>query len=157
MAEYKVVLGFKNGKCVQKEVKDSEAQSLVGKKIGDKVEGSSLGLEGYEFEVTGGSDNAGFPMRRDVPGNARQKVLTVKGVGVKKVAKGIKLRKTITGNAIGTSITQVNLKVLKVGKEDLSKVEKKAEAPAEGDAPKEEAKPEEKKEKPKKEEKPAEK
>ena len=163
MAEFKIVLGFKNGKCVQREVKDSEAQALVGKKIGDKVEGSSLGLDGYELEVTGGSDKVGFPMRKDVPGSARKKVLTVKGVGVKKVAKGIKQRKTITGNTIGTSISQINLKVLKVGKEDLSKVEKKeGDAPAEGDAPKEEkkeekpkeeAKPEEKKEEPKVEKK----
>ena len=33
MAEFKLVLGFKEGKCVQREVKDQDASIFIGKKI----------------------------------------------------------------------------------------------------------------------------
>jgi len=166
MAEFKIVIGGESGKCVQREAKDDAAKQLIGKKIGDKISGDALGLAGYEFEITGGSDYCGFPMRRDVQGTARKRILAVSGVGLKKKGKGIRQRKTVCGNTIHARISQVNLKVLKEGKEklDAPPAEKPAEgaAPAEAkaEAPKEEKKEapkEEKKEEPKKEEKPAEK
>lgn len=145
MADFKAVLGFKNGKCVQRELKDADA--LIGKKVGEQLKGEEIGLEGYEFEITGGSDDSGFPMRKDIPGNARKRILAVSGVGLKKKRRGMRQRKTVRGNTIGEQTAQINLKVLKQGKENFFE-EKKEEAPAEGKA--EEAKPaEEKKEEPK--------
>jgi small subunit ribosomal protein S6e len=43
---------------------------LSGKSVGDKFDGKELKpeLEGYELEITGGSDNAGFPLSKDVEG-----------------------------------------------------------------------------------------
>ena len=152
MAEFKLVLGFKNGKCVQREVKDAEASALTGKKIGETIDGSSIGLEGYEFIVTGGSDKVGFPMRKDVSGSARKKILAVQGVGLKKKAKGVRQRKTVAGNTIHEAISQINLKVVKVGKEDLSKAVKKAEAKEGEEAPAEKKEEGKAEEKPKKEE-----
>tara|TARA_Y100000310_G_scaffold344530_1_gene457777 strand:- start:2582 stop:3139 length:558 start_codon:yes stop_codon:yes gene_type:complete len=155
MAEFKIVLGFKEGKCVQREVKDEEAASLIGKKVGEKIEGNLIGLEGYELEITGGSDNVGFPMRMDVKGNARKRILAVSGVGLKKKEKGIRQRKTVAGRTIHADISQINFKVLKVGKENLLKAAEKKPEGAEGDAKpedKKEEKPAEKKEEPKKEE-----
>jgi len=104
---------------------------LWGKKIGDTLEGTSLGLEGYEFQVTGGSDYCGFPMRKDVTGPNRRRILAVKGIGLKQKAPGIRVRKTVAGNTIHPKIHQVNLKVLKEGAEKLEppkKEEKKEEA-----------------------------
>jgi small subunit ribosomal protein S6e len=146
MAEFKLVLGFKEGKCVQREVKDQDASIFIGKKIGDKVEGSAVGLEGYEFEITGGSDKVGFPMRKDVAGSARKRILAVSGKGLKKKAKGVRQRKAVAGNTLHSNISQINLKVLKVGKENLLKAAEKKEG-AEGGEGKEEAPAEKKEEK----------
>ncbi len=133
MAEFKVVISDpKTSKSVQKELKGADADALLGKKIGDKIEGKSLGFEGYEFAVTGGSDKCGFPMRKDVSGTARKRILAVSGVGLKKKAKGIKQRKTVCGNTIHEAISQINLKITKYGKESLfeSKDAKDADKPA---------------------------
>lgn len=147
MADFKLVIGLKEGKCVQQEVKDADASVFLGLKIGDTVKGDSFGLTGYEFLITGGSDHCGFPMRKDVPGSGRKKIFAVEGIGMKKKGKGKKQRKTLCGNTVHANISQINLKVTKEGKQKLGVA---PEAPAEGEAaaeaPKEEAKPEEKKE-----------
>ncbi|MBW2987569.1 30S ribosomal protein S6e [Candidatus Woesearchaeota archaeon] len=149
MAEFKVVISTKDGKSVQKELKSPEADAFLDKKIGDKIKGDELGFKGYEFEIRGGSDKAGFAMRFDVQGTARKSIFTTSGSGVWIPQKGKKYRKTVAGNTIHEDIAQINLKVIKQGAEPLT-------APAE-EAPKEEAKPEAKEEKPKEESKPAEK
>ena len=75
MANFKIVISDpKTRKAYQKEV-DETHSGLAGKKLGDMVSGSSLGLVGYELEITGGSDKQGFPMRRDVEGTVRKKIL----------------------------------------------------------------------------------
>lgn len=153
MAEFKIVIGSKSGKSVQRELKDEQAKALLGKRIGDRISGESIGLAGYEFELTGGSDYCGFPMRKDVQGTARKRILAVYGVGLKKKGKGIRQRKTVAGNTVHAKTSQVNLKVLKEGKEKLEAAKKEGEAKAEGEAPKEEkkeAKPEKPAEKEKK-------
>jgi len=119
MGEVKIVIGYK-GKSYQKSIENK----LIGKKIGDKISGDIIGLKGYELEITGGSDNAGFPMRSDVPGMGRKRILLAKkGVGLRKLKrKGARIRKTVRGNTIGDNIAQINLKVLKVGKDELEKI-----------------------------------
>ena len=127
MADFKINIGDpETGKTIQRELKDPEASSLIGKKIGDKIDGSAIGLAGYEFELTGGSDYCGFPMRRDVDGTGRKRILAVGGVGIKKKAKGIRQRKTVCGNTVHEKTVQINLKVLKQGKEVLFQKEEKA-------------------------------
>jgi len=175
MVEFKVVISDpKTGRSVQREVKEENAKNLVGLKIGDNFKGELIDLTGYEFQITGGSDYCGFPMRQDVPGSARKKILGVKGVGLinKKKArgkdvkymrtmKGMRQRVTVAGNTIFDKTAQVNLKIVKIGKENIFPEPKKEEKPAKGaaapaapaEAPKEtpkaekpvEAKPEEKK------------
>jgi len=160
MAEFKLTISDpKTGKSIQREAKEADAAPFVGKKIGDKIAGEVINLTGYEFEITGGSDNCGFPMRRDVRGPARAKILAIKGVGIQTVkGKGIRQRKTVRGNTISDAVVQINLKVIKQGKEDIFGGAKEGEAEEKKEAPKEEKaeKPEEEKEKSaKKEEKPA--
>ena len=46
-----------------------------------------------------------------------------KGVGFKGIGKGLKKRKTVCGSQINDNIRQINLKVLKPGKEPLEKKE----------------------------------
>ncbi|MFP4423803.1 MAG: 30S ribosomal protein S6e [Candidatus Woesearchaeota archaeon] len=116
--EFKVVIA-KDGKCVQREVKDDQAEVFLNKKIGETITGDSFGLSGYEFLITGGSDRAGFPMRKDLPGAGRKRILAVKGIGVRKKRHGQRQRKTVSGSTIYAETAQINLKVLKAGKEDL--------------------------------------
>ncbi len=147
MANFKLVISTKDGKSYQREVKDPNARKFLGMNIGDSIKGEAIDLTGYEFLITGGSDYCGFPMRKDVTGMGRKKVLIIKGVGLRKTRKGMKYRKTVCGNTIHSKISQINLKVIKEGKEKLGKEEVKEEKPKEK---------KEVKEKPKKEEKPKE-
>jgi len=155
---------------------EKEVPSLIGKRIGDKFEGSLIGLSGFTLQITGGSDKDGFPMRPDLLGTARKKALLTKGIGFrgrkkikKKVfkVKGMRKRKYIRGNMISPEIVQVNCKVLE-GEGDIPKIlgippkEKKEEVKEEKpETPKEEKlqepKPEKVEEKPKEEAKPEEK
>jgi small subunit ribosomal protein S6e len=133
MAEFKLVISDpQSGKSVQREAKDDAAKSFLGLKIKDKVKGEIIDLTGYEFEITGGSDNCGFPMRYDVMGIARKRIVDVKGVGFKnklrrpnpkkkgwRTIEGMRQKKTVAGNTVHEKITQINLKVVKKGKEDI--------------------------------------
>ena len=104
---------------------EKDAPSLIGKKIGDKIDGSMIGLNGFTLEITGGSDKDGTPMRRDLEGTVRRKALLTRGVGfrggkTKKVkgkkkyikVKGMRKRKYIRGNTISEDIAQVNCKII---------------------------------------------
>ncbi|MFP4112274.1 MAG: 30S ribosomal protein S6e [Candidatus Woesearchaeota archaeon] len=126
MAELKIVLSHK-GKAKQIEAKDDVAQNLLGKKIGDKINGELFDLTGYEFEITGGSDEAGKPMRKDLEGPVRKRILAVSGVGFKKGEHGQRQRKLVAGNTIFEKSAQVNMKVVKEGSKPLF------EEPSKGD------------------------
>ena len=138
---------------------EKEVPVLMGKKIGEKFDGSLVGLSGFTLEITGGSDKDGFPMRPDLDGSARKKALLTKGVGfrgTKKIRKvkykveGMKKRKYIRGNTVSEEIMQINCKVVE-GEGDIPTMLgiKPKEEPKTEEAPKEEAKPEENKEEPK--------
>jgi small subunit ribosomal protein S6e len=128
MAEYKVVIGINDGKSVQKEIKGTEAEALHNKRLGETISGDLLGFQGYEFLITGGSDKCGFPMRKGIQ-EARKKIMIKGGVGFNgkdrngNKQKGLIKRRTVCGERITAIITQVNLKVTKVGPEPLIKNE----------------------------------
>ena len=135
--DYKLNIGDpKSGKTFKKDVSGPEAKSFFGKKIGDKVEGDKIGLEGYEFEIRGGSDYCGFPMRPDVSGGSRKRILILKGIGNRDNWEGRRRRRTVVGSAISDKIVQINLKIIKHGKAPLGEV-KEGEAKADDKAGKE--------------------
>ena len=109
----------KTGKCYKTEVKDAQAAPFMGLNIGEKIEGNRIGIEGYEFLITGGTDYCGFPMRRGILG-IRKKLTIYPGVGFKGGLKGIKKRKTICGHKINENINAINLKAVKEGTKKLS-------------------------------------
>lgn len=155
MVEFKLAIGDSASKKTYKaELKSPDADKLIGKKIGDKFKGELFGLAGYELQITGGSDNAGFPMRQDIQGPTRIKAILTGGTGFHSKRKGLRRRKSVRGNTISPDISQVNCKVLKAGSKKLADVlgvpKEKEEAPKE--EPKKEVKEEKKEEKPKKEE-----
>jgi small subunit ribosomal protein S6e len=159
----KLVIGDpKTGKTKQLEVEDEG--DLLGKEIGDKITVDMPELAGYELQITGGSDASGFPMRFDVD-IPKKKILAVQGIGLKRVAAGRRKRKMVAGKMVTGATAQLNLKIIKAGKQSIfeepkveeapKEVAKPEEAPAEAPA-KEEPKAEEKKEEAKPEEKKAE-
>ncbi len=110
MVSFKLVLSDpKSGKSEVAEVKDASAQLLIGRKIGEVLDASTIGLSGMMM-ITGGSDKAGFPMRFDTLGGGKNYVLLTAGVGYKAKEDGAKKRKLVRGNTITEETYQVNAK-----------------------------------------------
>lgn len=109
MASFKLVVSDPTTKKVEsKEVKDTEARLFLGKKLGEVVDASPLGLGAVM--LTGGSDRAGFPMRSDVLGGGKNYVLMTDGTGFHSTEEGVKKRKLVRGNTVTEEIYQLNLK-----------------------------------------------
>ena len=113
---------------------ETEDEFLLGKSIGDKFDGKELKpeLEGYELEITGGSDIAGLPMKAGVEGIGRKGVLLTKGWGMHKqpmkdkkkrdTPDGLRRRKTVAGQTIHEKTVQINLIVTKPGSKALAEI-----------------------------------
>ncbi len=112
----------KTGRAFQKEIGEEEARMFYGLKIGDEVDLSPLGLKGYRARITGGTDKDGFPMRPDVHGTGRKKVLLSGGPGVRKLKKGERVRKTVRGNTVAEDIEQLNLVIVKEGETPIEEL-----------------------------------
>jgi small subunit ribosomal protein S6e len=123
--DFKLVIGNKDGKTEQFECKGEAAEFLMRKRIGETITGDSCGYPGYEFLITGGSDKAGFPMRKGILQD-RKRILARVGVGIsgktrtKTKQKGLFRRKTVSGEMININTRQINLKVTKAGPNPLS-------------------------------------
>ncbi|MHA1148699.1 MAG: S6e family ribosomal protein [Promethearchaeota archaeon] len=101
---------------------DEKKFRFDGMKIGEVIKGGLIGFPNYEFMITGGSDSSGFPMRKDVHGPVKKKILVKKrGIGYRPRRKGQKKRKTVRGNEVTYDMTQINLKVVKYGEAELFK------------------------------------
>ena len=121
MASFKLCISDPSGKTFQKEVKDNMARPFLGLNLGETIKGDSIELPGYEFQITGGSDYCGFPMRMGILGQ-RKKIAILGGVGFRGAGKGIKRRKTVCGHKIHERISQINMKVTKAGAKKLADV-----------------------------------
>lgn len=122
MADFKVVVSDPKSKAYQFDVTGAEANKFIGKAIGETVNGDLVGLPGYTLEITGGSDNSGFVMRKDLPGPKRQKVLVAGGVGCSPKAKGTRRRKFLRGREIAPDIVQINSKVVGYGDKSIEDI-----------------------------------
>ncbi|RLI73534.1 30S ribosomal protein S6e [Archaeoglobales archaeon] len=119
--EFKVVISDPDtGKAYQKVISGANANRLIGKQVGDIINGTLVELPpDYELQITGGSDKDGFPIRPDIPGSVRKKILVSGGVGYRPKRKGMRKRKTVRGKVISRDIVQINTKVVKHGKVPL--------------------------------------
>ena len=114
--------------------KEAPEDGFLGKKLGDKVAGDLVGLVGFELELTGGSDKDGFPMRRDMEGQGKKKILITPGVGLRSGVKGERKKKSVRGNTISKYVSQINVKILKYGAKSVEEslgIKTKEEKPAE--------------------------
>ncbi len=135
----KIVLSDKKlGRSTQMELQLDKASIMLNKKIGEEVDGTFLGLTGYKFKISGGSDKSGFPMERSMAGTGKVSVL--RRISMSGRDKGQYRRENKRGNMISPDIEQVNLVVIEYGDRSPEEL-----------FPKKEGKKEEKAEKPKSE------
>ena len=131
MVEFKIVVNdTKTGKSHNILVSGHHANSLIGKKINDEVDGIFVSLPGYKLQITGGTDKNGFPMRKDLQGTTRRRLLLSESLGFKPKDSGVRKKKSVRGNTINQEVVQINMKVVKHSSrpiEDIIKVEKKKE------------------------------
>jgi len=131
---FKINISEKSGKTYKFEL---ETEELMGKELKEKIQGRYLlpELDGYELEIAGASDNAGFPSHENAPGTNLKRLLLTYGKAMHKrprregkkkrsnpKPRGLRLRKTVRGRVISPEITQINFKVLKHGNKPLSEI-----------------------------------
>jgi small subunit ribosomal protein S6e len=109
LTNFKLTISDIKGKSISKELKDSDANPLLGLQLGNETDATIVGLSG-KLKLTGGSDKSGIPMRDDIHGAARKRVLLSKGVGLQAAETGQRVRKLMRGNTISEEIYQVNCK-----------------------------------------------
>ena len=129
MAKFKVIVSDPDGTSQSVELEETQAVPLIGRKLGEVIDGAAVKLSGYKLKITGGSDKDGFPMRPNIHGGVRVGAILSEGVGFHSSQKGERKRKTLRGNVITDAIVQVNMKVIE--KPKGKKAEKSKEAPVE--------------------------
>ena len=132
MAKFKLIVSDpETGKSQVTEVEGPKAHSLIGRKVGEIIDGSIAELSGHKLQITGGSDKDGVPIRVDVQGGAKVDVILSGGAGFHPKKKGSRRRKLVRGNTITEEIVQINMKTVeKPPKKKLEKKPKKYEEEA---------------------------
>ncbi len=128
MAKFKIILSDpETGESQFVEREGSRAAPLIGRKLGDIVDGSVVGLSGHKLKITGGSDRDGFPMRPNVHGGVRTNVILTEGVGFQPSRAGERRRKTVRGKTITEDIIQINMKIVEKPKKKKQTKKKEKE------------------------------
>ena len=131
MVDFKAMVNdVKTGKSYNVTVSGHHANSLIGKSIGEVVDGIFVGLPGYKIKITGGSDGNGTPMRSDLPGTKRVKLLLSDSKGFHEKYPGQRKRTAIRGSTVSAEIVQINMAVAEYGPKSIEECLN----PAEGEA-----------------------
>jgi small subunit ribosomal protein S6e len=137
MAKFKIIISDpETGTSRVVELEETRAVPLIGRKIGEVIDGSVVDLPGHKAQIIGGSDKDGFPMRRDVHGGVRRRVILSGGVGFNPQNEGERRRKTVRGNVITDEIVQLNMKIVEKPKQpkESKKTKEKREKETEPEA-----------------------
>jgi small subunit ribosomal protein S6e len=126
MAKFKLIISDPaTGKATTSELEGARAQALVGRSLGETIDGSALGIYSGRILISGGCDKNGIPMRGDVHGGVKKYIVLSAGPGFRPKRHGERKRKLIRGRIITEETYQINFTVRKEG-----------EAPAPAPAPK---------------------
>jgi small subunit ribosomal protein S6e len=123
-----VISDTKTGKSYQADVEKGKELGLIGKKMGETIDGGMFGAAGYSFVITGGSDTSGFPMRKDIAENRKVTALIAEGPGFRPKRQGERKKKMLRGNTVSQDTAQVNMKVAQAGPTALEQLFPKKEA-----------------------------
>jgi small subunit ribosomal protein S6e len=125
MAKFKIIVSDpETGKSQVVELESSRAVPLVGRRLGETIDGSVIGQSGRKLRITGGSDKDGFPMRPDIHGGVRANIILSGGIGFHPKYEGERRRKTIRGNVISEEIAQINMTITEKPQRKAEKAEK---------------------------------
>lgn len=95
-------------------VSGDKANAFIGKKIGDTVPASVVGLPAeWKLLITGGSDSSGFPMIPSLQGGVKKALLLSEPPGFHPQNEGERRRKFVRGNTITDEIVQINTKLIR--------------------------------------------
>ncbi|MXV60743.1 30S ribosomal protein S6e [Natronorubrum sp. JWXQ-INN-674] len=130
MASFTVVVGDPDsGSSYQLEAEEQDANRFIGKSIGEEVDGGAVGLDGYTLEITGGSDNAGRPLNREVAGTSLKEVLmNERQTGYKPSRDGERRRITVRGREVSDAVAQINASIVEQGSTDVDELLGNADA-----------------------------
>jgi len=113
LAKFKIIISDPvDGTSQSMELDETQAVPMIGRKLGEIIDGAAVKMSGYKLKITGGSDKDGFPMRPNIHGGVRVGAILSEGVGFHSSEKGERKRKTLRGNVITEAIVQVNMKVI---------------------------------------------
>lgn len=125
-----VIADPKNGKTYKREVSSDNLNALVGRRVGEEVDGIFFELPGYKLKITGGTSLDGFQMKSDLQISGKKSILRTYSLG-RRAKNGKRKRVTFRGSIIGTDIAQINLKVVQYGPTSLEPKEETSEEPKE--------------------------
>jgi small subunit ribosomal protein S6e len=113
MAKFKVIVSDPQvGTSKVVELEEARAAPFIGRKIGEIMDGAVVDMAATKFQILGGSDKDGVPMRPNVHGGVRRKVVLSGGVGFNATKGGERKRKAVRGNIITDEIVQINAKLV---------------------------------------------
>ncbi len=118
------------GKSQKVELEDARMTPLIGKKIGDIIDGAVANMAGYKLKITGGTDKDGIPMRPDIHGSAKSQKILSGGVGFHPKSEGERRRKVVRGNTISSESRFINFAVVGQPKSKIAESVEKAEKSA---------------------------
>jgi len=123
VAKFQLNIGNpETGKTHKTIIEGAKANILIGKRISEEIDGGQIGFPGYIFKITGGSDKDGFPMRSNLEGPIRKRILSTRSQGFRIKKKGEKQRKLVRGNTISDDIYQINMKIVQAGKKKIEEL-----------------------------------
>jgi len=112
MAKFKVIVSDPQaGTSKVVELEEARAAPFIGRRVGETMDGSVVDLPAHTVQILGGSDKDGVPMRGNVHGGVRRRVVLSGGAGFSPKNKGERKRKTVRGNIITDEIAQINMKI----------------------------------------------
>jgi small subunit ribosomal protein S6e len=121
MPTFQVVVGdLDSGDSYQFDVDGQAANRFIGRELGNEVDGSAVGLDGYTLALTGGSDDAGRPMREDVAGSSLTEImLAERSTGYRPERDGERRRVTVRGREVTENVVQINATVVESGDQSI--------------------------------------
>jgi small subunit ribosomal protein S6e len=114
MAKFKLIISDPaTGKSTASEVEGARAQALIGRSLGEIIDGSALGISQGRIMISGGCDKNGIPMRGDVHGGVKKYIVLSSGPGFRPTRHGERRRKLVRGRIVTYETFQINFTMTK--------------------------------------------
>ena len=131
LAKFKLIVSdAATGKSTASEIEGARAQALMGRSLGEVIDGSALGIAQSRLLITGGCDKNGIPMRADVHGSVKKYIVLSSGPGFKPHRHGERRRKLVRGRTITDETYQINFAISKATEKTPEPVTAAKPAPA---------------------------